>query len=300
MAVSLTTYAPFDAGAGGSITEATWRAFMRYMIDSGPLAGILNEFELYADSSGMQVKVKSGECWIRGHWGQNTAETILPVSANATGSTRIDRGVLRVDFNANVVELDVVAGTTSAPTLTQNTSAWEISLGQISVANGAVTIAAGNVTDERSPVSTVRNHPRASLRQTVAQSVPDNAFTSVTYTTEDLDSHYGHSNTTNTSRYTAPVTGVYEFSGGVGFALNAAGARGCRWTKNGTELSGSQILLPTTGGLVNTMVPARTISLRLTAGDYVQLQAYQNSGGLLNTVVTTSEQANMSVKYVGA
>lgn len=149
MAVTLTSYAPFDSGAGADVTEETWRNFMKHVLDTGPLANVLNEFELYADSSGMQVKVRSGEAWMQGHWGTKATETTLPIDANSSGGTRTDRAVLRADFVNNRLELDILKGTPGVVAVTQNTSIWEVSLGQISVANGAVTIAAGNITDER-------------------------------------------------------------------------------------------------------------------------------------------------------
>jgi hypothetical protein len=300
MATSLTTYAPFDAGAGANVTEDTWRSFMKYMLDSGPIANVLNEFQLYADSSGMQVKVRSGECWIQGHWGQKSSETTLAISANATGSTRIDRAVLRAHFGNNVIELDIVNGTASAPALTQNTTMWEISLGQISVANGAVTIAAGNITDERRLIGYVRDHPRAQYRAASAQSIPDAVFTSATFGSEDHDPYSAHSTVTNPSRFTAPFDGTYEFTGAIGFDANSTGARGSRWAKNGSEINGSQILVGNAGALVATIVPARTIQVTLVTGDYVELQPFQSSGGALNTAVTTSQQPTMSVKYTGA
>ncbi|MFI9817568.1 hypothetical protein [Saccharothrix variisporea] len=300
MATSLTTYAPFDSGAGASVTESTWRSFMKYMIDTGPLANVLNEFEVYADSSGMQVKVKSGECWIQGHWGQKTTETTLAISSNSTGSTRIDRVILRANFTTDVIELDVLTGTASAPAVTTNTSVWEVSLATVSVANGAVTIAAGNVTDDRRRVSATRDAPRAQLRQGSAQGILHNNFTSVTYGSEDHDSHNAHSTSTNPSRYVAPVAGVYQLSGAVSFDVNSTGARGCRWAKNGTEINGSQVLHATSGSTVSTIVAARTVQVRLAVNDYVELQAYQDSGVTLNSVVSASQQPSMTVTYVGS
>lgn len=149
MAVTLTSYAPFASGAGADVEEDMWRNFMKHVLDTGPLSKVLNEFELYADSSGMQVKVRTGEAWIQGHWGKKDTETILPIDANSSGVTRTDRSILRCDFVNDRIELDILKGTPGVLALTQNTSMWEIALGQIAVANGAVTIAAGNITNER-------------------------------------------------------------------------------------------------------------------------------------------------------
>lgn len=152
MAVLLDTYMPFDSGPGASVTEAGWREMMKHVngTASGVIRGNGNDFSVFADSTGMQVKVNTGEAWVRGHYGKSTALKTLPIAANATGATRIDRVVLRADFVNDRIEVDVLTGTASAPTATQNTSIWETSLALVSVANGAVTIAAGNVTDARS------------------------------------------------------------------------------------------------------------------------------------------------------
>lgn len=152
MAVTLSAYAPFDSGAGANVTEATWRDFMQHVLDTGVIANIFNEFELYADSSGMQVKVRTGEAWIKGHWGRKDTETTLAIAANATGVTRYDRVVLRCDFVNNRMELDVLTGTAVPPGVDQNSSRWDVSLGVVQVLNGAVTIAADKIIDERTLV----------------------------------------------------------------------------------------------------------------------------------------------------
>lgn len=151
MAIALDLYEPFDAGPGGNVTEDQWRKMARHWMETGILSSEDNELEMYADSSGLQVKVKTGKCFVRGHYGENTSEKILPVTANASGLTRIDRGLIRADFVNNRLELDVIAGTPggAAPALTQSSALWEESLGQISIPNGDASIDAGQVTDER-------------------------------------------------------------------------------------------------------------------------------------------------------
>lgn len=147
------TYFPFDAGNGANVTEDQWRKMARHWLGTGVLAGEDNEAEVYADSSGMQVKVRTGKAWIRGHYWESDAEETLSISAADATNDRIDRVILRVDFSANTIALAVLTGTPaaspSAPSLTQNTSQWEISLAQVAVAAAASTIAAGDVTDER-------------------------------------------------------------------------------------------------------------------------------------------------------
>lgn len=144
---------PFDDGPGANSFEDRWMAMMRNVLGTGVLKGKLNSFEVYGDSSGMQVKVKTGHAWIEGHMVISDAEEILAIAANNSGNPRIDRIVLQMDRDANTIDLivkqGVPAGAPAAPALTQTDALWEISLAQIAVANAAGTITAGNVTDER-------------------------------------------------------------------------------------------------------------------------------------------------------
>jgi hypothetical protein len=145
---------PFHTGTSGTpVLEDQWSQMARYW--SGPgVAPFGNLLEVYADSSGRQVKVKTGRAAVRGHWYESTAIETLTIAANASGNPRIDRVVLRLDPAANSVQLAVItgtpAGTPAAPALTlTDVGIWELPLARVAVANGAATITAGNVTDER-------------------------------------------------------------------------------------------------------------------------------------------------------
>jgi hypothetical protein len=154
MATTLEKYMPYDLGAGSNTTEDGWRSFMRRVLNtSGVFRDQLNKFQAFGDSTGMQVKVKSGQCWVEGHYGEQTTQVTLPVTAAHATLARKDRVILRNDFVNNKIELDVLTGTPNAspvtPVLTQSISKWEISLGVINVAAASVTITAGNVLDAR-------------------------------------------------------------------------------------------------------------------------------------------------------
>ena len=82
---------PFD---GVPMAEAEWTFLFRHMLGDGVLAGEMNQLDVFADSTGMQVKVRTGRAFIRGHFYENDAETALSIAtANAT-NPRIDRVVL--------------------------------------------------------------------------------------------------------------------------------------------------------------------------------------------------------------
>jgi hypothetical protein len=146
---------PWDTGA---VLESGWRDMAAHWVDTGVLAGELNSLEPFGDSSGMQVKVKTGKAWIKGHYYVSDTEVTLPIAtANAT-NPRIDRVTVRADFGANSIVLAVVQGTPAAspalPPLTQTTAVWEIPVAEVTVAAGAVTIAASAVVDGREQVAT--------------------------------------------------------------------------------------------------------------------------------------------------
>lgn len=154
----------------------------------------------------------------------------------------------------------------------------------------------------RDPVRFLLNKPAANVRQTTAQTgIVTAVFTSVTFTTEDLDSDPdavgGHDTGTNTSRFVAQYPGWYRVAGAVAWANNATGQRGTRWAVNGTALNASAILLATISGNV-TVVPARTMLVSLGAFHYVELQGYQTSGGNLDMFVSAEYSSSMSVEWV--
>ncbi|MEJ5222856.1 MAG: hypothetical protein WHV44_00250 [Anaerolineales bacterium] len=147
------SYFPFDTGAGSTVTEAQWSKMARFWRNDGVLYDALNRLEVYADSTGMQVKVRSGAAWIKGHYFESDAQETLPISAAHATLNRIDRVVVRLNWTTNTIALAVLTGTPAstptAPALTQSSTIWEISLAQVYVGAAVSTIAAGNVTDER-------------------------------------------------------------------------------------------------------------------------------------------------------
>lgn len=126
----------------------------RYWLATGVISGNANQAQVYADSSGMQVKVRTGAAWVQGHYWESDAEVTLSIAAAHATLSRIDRVVLRLDWTNNTMALAVLTGTAaaspSAPSLTQTFgSTWELPLAQVLVDPAVVTIAAGKVTDQR-------------------------------------------------------------------------------------------------------------------------------------------------------
>lgn len=153
MAVTFDSYSPFDSGAGSNVTEDGWRAMMRRTSRSGVIRDIANSMLVYGDSSGMQVKVKTGEVWLEGHWGQIATEKTVAIAAAHATLARLDLIVARVDYVNNLIQVDAVTGTAAAtpvaPNLTRNSSIYECALAVVSVPAADTGIDAAQVTDAR-------------------------------------------------------------------------------------------------------------------------------------------------------
>lgn len=149
-------------------------------------------------------------------------------------------------------------------------------------------------------IATLANPPRAQLRQIVAQNVTLNTWEALTFTAEDHDSHSGHSNSVNTSRYTAPINGVYEFDGSVWWAANSTGVRLTRWHKNGVAVSGSGLEIDAVGNSGGQSgYAAKTMQIAMIVGDYVELAVFQNAASPLATFTAAGEaQSTMTVKLI--
>lgn len=145
------------------------------------------------------------------------------------------------------------------------------------------------------------NPPYLHMRQTIAQSIPNNSFASLVFDLggEDLDNFNGHVSGGTASRYTCQRAGVYLFAGSYAPAVNATGIRLTRWMVNGAMLlgSGSTPVIANTGGFAAVSL-AKTVIVRLNVGDYVELQALQNSGAALNTLVATENFSTMSAMWI--
>lgn len=111
-------------------------------------------------------------------------------------------------------------------------------------------------------------------------------WTSITFNTERFDVGAMHSTASNQSRIVVPTGegGKYLIGGSLAFATNATGRRLMRILLNGTTVI-CQAELPLSssesGGNLTTIY-------NLAAADYVELQAYQSSGGALNVIAGTN------------
>lgn len=121
----------------------------------------------------------------------------------------------------------------------------------------------------------------ASMRQSVAQSIPTASFTALNWTNRTETTATGM--TIGNSGFTCIVPGLYTVSVAATFAANATGQRHLIITKNGTnEVQGYSTNAPT-GSDICRMGIASTFALAI--GDTVNATVYQSSGGALNTQI---------------
>jgi hypothetical protein len=145
-----------STGPSGQAQIGEWAKVMQ-VFGSGVLQDVDGELEVTADGVGMDVDVADGTAMVKGHqYTQYTNPLEVTISANASGNPRIDRIVVRATLTGALIgktEIDVIEGSAAAsptpPALTRTADTWEISLAQVRVENGASSIAADKVTDER-------------------------------------------------------------------------------------------------------------------------------------------------------
>lgn len=119
----------------------------------------------------------------------------------------------------------------------------------------------------------------------------------LTFNSERYDNFGIHSTSSNTSRLTAPRSGIYNIFGHVEFASNATGQRYIVIYANGTTNIAVEGKTAMAGGL-STFCSVSTM-YSLAAGEYVELLANQTSGGALNVLSTASMSPEFGMMYVG-
>jgi hypothetical protein len=131
------------------LTDEQWSKIARHWVGTGVLSDLL----VFADSTGMQIKVNRGYAFIKGHYYESDQEMVLPISAANATNPRIDRVVISLDWSLGLAQLAVLQGVPAAspvaPAVTQNTAKWEIPLAQVRVDAGVTTVALAKITDER-------------------------------------------------------------------------------------------------------------------------------------------------------
>lgn len=140
------------------------------------------------------------------------------------------------------------------------------------------------------------NQPYCVSRNSSTVSLTTATLTAMTLDTDDSDALGMHSTSSNTSRIVAPSAGLYIGTATVNFASNATGVRILTLRKNsgGVGTAGTQLgyIELSAASAIHYMQVQGLISMA--ANDYLELFAYQNSGGALNAQVTNFSVARFA------
>lgn len=144
------------------------------------------------------------------------------------------------------------------------------------------------------PYVTSAVQPRCVAYHNTTQSINDSTWTTANFNSEDLDVGTMHDTVTNNSRVTIPTSGagLYLVTAIIAFDANATGIRAARMIKNGVTATQLQQVGMANGGASNSVTGTLCCLLSLAAADYIEVQAYQNSGGALNIGSTARASSN--------
>lgn len=230
----------------------------------------LNELAVTGGAS--PVAVATGRAIVYGTWYENDA--LVSVTIPTPGAaTRIDRIVVRKDWVAQTTRITRIAGTEGAgvPAMTQVAgTTWDMPLFQVSITTGGVI----TLTDERNIFP--RSHG-VKAYHSVDVIVANNTTVQPALNSELFDTDGYHSLTVNNSRLTVPagLGGKYSIIAQATFEGNATGTRILWITLNGVTIIARHL------GLASAAIAAHmetTTIYELAAGDYVEMNVFQDSG----------------------
>ncbi len=126
--------------------------YFRQFIRNGVFNGG-DELQVSSENVGMKTYVRPGKAWINGYFYKNTEPLYLDHAVSHATLDRIDRVVLRLDHGLRTIGLKVLTGIPSAtpqpPAITRDSNTFELSLAQVNVKAGAVSVSPANIVDER-------------------------------------------------------------------------------------------------------------------------------------------------------
>lgn len=130
------------------------------------------------------------------------------------------------------------------------------------------------------------------------QSLSSGSATPLSFDSERFDTDAYHDTSTNNSRITIPANmgGKYLITGHVAFAADATGYREINVFLNGTTDIANHRTSALSG--VSTIMSVATV-YSLAATDYVELRAFQNSGGALNASAIGNLSPEFTATWLG-
>jgi hypothetical protein len=130
------------------------------------------------------------------------------------------------------------------------------------------------------PTATAQAVIGCKISNSATPTINNITWTSLVADTEAFDTDTMHSTSTNTSRITIRRKGVYRICASAWFGSGAGTLRYARLYKNGvTQLS----FVSAPANVIGGWMPHINCDAYLVAGDYIEVQSYQDSGGALAT-----------------
>lgn len=138
----------------------------------------------------------------------------------------------------------------------------------------------------------------ASATRATNQSIPNSAYTAISFDAASFDSN-GFWSAGAPTRLTVPAggDGVYIVSTEAHWQASAVGNRGLALHVNGASYEG-QVFGPNCGG-VGQPFQGFAKQVELVAGDYVEIQAFQDSGGALNVLGSAELSPCLQLTFIG-
>jgi hypothetical protein len=172
--------------------------------------------------------------------------------------------------------------------------AWQNSGSSLNITTRSASLTwiggAGQTVDERGV-------PACRVTKSAIQTVPTGGTPLISFDQEDFDTDGIHDNVTNNTRMTCKTPGLYSIEGSINWASNTSTLARTVWIcKNGTRVA------EVAGGVAGQFETVQQIkaTLLLAAGDYIELQVYQNSGSSIDIQATTNGAPHLSMTLVGS
>lgn len=141
------------------------------------------------------------------------------------------------------------------------------------------------------------NPPACRVYHNVSQSVATSgAFTKLAMNSERYDTNSMHDTVTLNTRITMNTAGLYVVGGLVDFANNVTGERLATILLNNTvDIAGQRINADT---VADTILNPSAV-WKFAAGDYIELRAFQTSGGALNVLASSGVSCEFWATWIG-
>jgi hypothetical protein len=265
----------------------------------GP-GGFGGNFSLLTGAGGDHVGPNSG--------GDGGAFTITAGNGGAAsvqtggngGSITINPGAAGTGFLGNGADGKIVLGNlrgnVGIGTATPSTK-LEVS-GQVKITGGSPGINRV-LSSDASGVANWRGVSAARVYNNANIVLPNATWTAITCNSERFDTDAFHDTATNNSRLTIPVgkDGYYTIGAHVWISGSTLGVRGLMIQLNGST-SIAAIQVPATGGGSSTALSISTFYM-LSAGDYVEVFVWQNSGSAITLNTDNASSPEVYLHFLG-